>query len=280
MTSPVSGSHSASRARRGDAGSGSRSVPGSRARGRASPGRDGVHEPSGEDRGLDIGPVCASACDARSRRTIVETGLALGVVAGDPPVTALARDPQLLGYVRHRAPLIEHPLDQHQPAVERQPSITVRHEDLRFVVQTAISTVPRRSSRVTDRTSPTSWPSTPRARRRRPAWCRRRPGAVGAPRQRHEDRVRRRRRRRRPGPCPAPGRRRPSRRWRRPSRSLTRGQRALPVAGGVALADLGRPRRRTRPGEVRGVGSRPRRRRRGPRPLARAPSRSPTPAWT
>jgi hypothetical protein len=43
--------------------------------------------------------------------------------------------------MRDRHALITDPLHQQQPAVERQTSITVRHEDLR-VVKTAISTAP------------------------------------------------------------------------------------------------------------------------------------------
>jgi hypothetical protein len=44
--------------------------------------------------------------------------------------------------MRHGLALITDSLDQQQAAVERQTSVTVRHEDLRMLWQTAISTTP------------------------------------------------------------------------------------------------------------------------------------------
>ena len=44
---------------------------------------------------------------------------------------ALARDAELLGDVRDRAMVLDHPPDQQGPAVDSQTRITVRHENLR-----------------------------------------------------------------------------------------------------------------------------------------------------
>ena len=67
----------------------------------------------------------------RSRRPIEQAGLALGVEAGDPAMRALARDPHRLGDMRDRHPLLTDPMHQQTTTMERQTSVTVRHEDLR-----------------------------------------------------------------------------------------------------------------------------------------------------
>jgi len=77
----------------------------------------------------------------RSTRPVPEPGLALRVEPGDPTVRALARDPHRPGDMRDRHALITDTAHQHAPAMERQTSVTVRHEDLRLV-KTAISTAP------------------------------------------------------------------------------------------------------------------------------------------
>ena len=61
----------------------------------------------------------------------MQAGFALGVVAANPPVRALARDPHCLGRVRHGHPLDAYPFDQQLATVECQPGVTVTHEDLR-----------------------------------------------------------------------------------------------------------------------------------------------------
>ena len=55
---------------------------------------------------------------------------------------ALTRDPQLAGHVSDRPTMDPDPLDQQPPAVRRQTSVSVRHEDLRMVKTSDISTTP------------------------------------------------------------------------------------------------------------------------------------------
>jgi hypothetical protein len=64
-----------------------------------------------------------------------------GVETSQPAVGALTRDSHRLGDMCHRHSLVADPFDQQAPAVKRQSSITVTHEDLR-VVKTDISTAP------------------------------------------------------------------------------------------------------------------------------------------
>ena len=45
-------------------------------------------------------------------------------------MSALARDPELLGHVSDRATILDHPLNQQQPTMNVETSISVGHEDL------------------------------------------------------------------------------------------------------------------------------------------------------
>jgi len=66
----------------------------------------------------------------RARRTVVQTGLALGIETSDPTMGALARDPHRSSDMRDRHLLPTDPLHKQQPAVECQAGVTVTHEDL------------------------------------------------------------------------------------------------------------------------------------------------------
>jgi hypothetical protein len=71
----------------------------------------------------------------------VQPSFAFSIEPSDPTMRALPGDPHGLGDMRHRHLQLPDPLHEQQPAVERQTSVTVTHEDLR-VVKTAISTAP------------------------------------------------------------------------------------------------------------------------------------------
>src|SRR5699024_7608658 len=73
---------------------------------------------------------------------VVQAVLALLVVALEPVVGALARDAHRLGGVGHRPPLLAYPTHQQQASLERQPGITVGHEDLRDLVVTLRQATP------------------------------------------------------------------------------------------------------------------------------------------
>jgi hypothetical protein len=60
----------------------------------------------------------------------VQTGLAFGVKASNPTVSALTRDPHRSGDMSDRHLLFPDPLHEQPPAVERQTGVTVTHEDL------------------------------------------------------------------------------------------------------------------------------------------------------
>jgi hypothetical protein len=77
----------------------------------------------------------------RSRGAIVEAGVALGVVASHPPMSALAGHPHRFGDMGDRHPEIPHPMHEQAATMNSQTSVTVTHEDLR-VVKTSISTAP------------------------------------------------------------------------------------------------------------------------------------------
>ena len=62
-------------------------------------------------------------------------GVALGLVAGDPAGHALAGDAHLLGHMRAGPALDQDTLDDQAPAMHGQAGITVKHQDLRFVVR-------------------------------------------------------------------------------------------------------------------------------------------------
>src|SRR5450756_1505932 len=95
----------------------------------------------------------------RTARPVDQTGHPLGVEPGHPPVRALTGHAQLPGDVGDRATVHPNPLDQQPPAMDRQASVSVRHEDLRSVETSDISTTPEvLPSR--QQPSPTSWPST------------------------------------------------------------------------------------------------------------------------
>src|SRR5450830_645447 len=113
----------------------------------------------------------------RTARPVDQTGHPLGVEPGHPPVRALTGHAQLPGDVGDRATVHPNPLDQQPPAMERQASVSVRHEDLRSVETSDISTTPEvLPSR--QQPPPTSWPSTPSPSVSPPiALVRRRPAA-------------------------------------------------------------------------------------------------------
>ena len=71
----------------------------------------------------------------------MKAGETLGVEADQPAMGALARDPHGLGHMGDGHSLVSDPFDQQTPAMKRQSSITVTHEDLRLV-KTDISTAP------------------------------------------------------------------------------------------------------------------------------------------
>ena len=83
----------------------------------------------------------------------MKTRFSLGGEPGHPPVGALPGDPHRLGDVSDRHSGLD-PSDQKAPPMERQTSITVRHEDLRTVGDIDITHRTRRSSS-----------------RQRPGWC-------------------------------------------------------------------------------------------------------------
>src|SRR5215218_7546588 len=109
--------------------------------------------PSGHDNGLDL--VAGSRRHATGpRRPVVEAGHAFGVETGDPAVRALPGHAHRPSDVSHGHALLPNPLHQQASAMNRQPSITVTHEDLRLV-KSAISTAPGVFAYVNDQ-SPTS----------------------------------------------------------------------------------------------------------------------------
>jgi hypothetical protein len=77
--------------------------------------------------GLDRG---APRADVRAAGPILQPGLTLGGVAGDPGPHALARDPHRRGDVR-LLPAGSMPLDDQLAAVDGESGITVGHENLR-----------------------------------------------------------------------------------------------------------------------------------------------------
>ena len=77
----------------------------------------------------------------RPRRPIEQPRITLFVEPGDPPMRALPGHAHRPSDVRDRYPLLSNPTNQQTATMHRQPSVTVRHEDLR-VVKTAISTAP------------------------------------------------------------------------------------------------------------------------------------------
>jgi hypothetical protein len=72
--------------------------------------------------------VSVASCSGITRWRIL-----LGAVTGHPAVSALPRDPQLLGHVRDWTMLATDPFDQQHTTMQIQPSITVGREDLRTV---------------------------------------------------------------------------------------------------------------------------------------------------
>ena len=57
----------------------------------------------------------------------MKAGLTLGVEAGDPTVSALARDPHRLRNVSDGLAFLADPLHEQQTSMERETSVTVRH---------------------------------------------------------------------------------------------------------------------------------------------------------
>ncbi len=66
----------------------------------------------------------------RTRRSVMQTGLALELEASDPLVGALPADPHRLRDMRDRHPLAVDTVNEQTSTLEREPGITVRHEDL------------------------------------------------------------------------------------------------------------------------------------------------------
>jgi hypothetical protein len=60
----------------------------------------------------------------------MQTALALGIEPTDPTMSTLARDPHRSSDMSDRHVLFPNPLHEQQPAVKRQASVTVTHEDL------------------------------------------------------------------------------------------------------------------------------------------------------
>jgi hypothetical protein len=77
----------------------------------------------------------------RTRRPVMQTVLALNIETGNPPMGALPGDPHGFGDMSDRHALFTDPFYEQTTAMQRQSSVTVRHEDLRLV-KTAISTAP------------------------------------------------------------------------------------------------------------------------------------------
>jgi hypothetical protein len=75
----------------------------------------------------------------RPRRPIHQPGVALNVPAGNPTMRTLTRNPHRFGDMRNRHPLHAYPLHNQTTTMNREPSITVTHEDLPVGV-TAITT--------------------------------------------------------------------------------------------------------------------------------------------
>jgi hypothetical protein len=80
-----------------------------------------------------------------TRATVIKAGFALGV-AVDLRMGTLPRHALGFGSTGHSPAL--HTLDQHQPAAEVQPGITVGHENLRTVQDETSPTAPRGPSYV------------------------------------------------------------------------------------------------------------------------------------
>jgi hypothetical protein len=57
----------------------------------------------------------------------MQTGFAVGIEAGHPTMSALARDPHRLGDVGDRLPIVANPLNEQTTAMKRETSVTVRH---------------------------------------------------------------------------------------------------------------------------------------------------------
>src|SRR5699024_7641523 len=102
----------------------------------AAVGASAVHDPLGH-----LGR-CAPGAVVGAAGAVVQAVLALLVVALEPVVGALARDAHRLGGVGHRPPLLAYPTHQQQASLERQPGITVGHEDLRDLVVTLRQATP------------------------------------------------------------------------------------------------------------------------------------------
>src|SRR5699024_5640258 len=95
-----------------------------------------VHDPLGH-----LGR-CAPGAVVGAAGAVVQAVLALLVVALEPVVGALARDAHRLGGVGHRPPLLAYPTHEQPASLERQPGITVGHEDLRDLVVTLRQATP------------------------------------------------------------------------------------------------------------------------------------------
>ena len=65
-----------------------------------------------------------------TRGAVEQAGLALGAESGDPAVGALTGDAELLGDVRDRPTVLDHPRDEQTTTMQIQTSVSVGHEDL------------------------------------------------------------------------------------------------------------------------------------------------------
>ena len=75
----------------------------------------------------------------RPRRSVAQARITLRLEPGDPPVRTLPGHAHRPSDMRDRHPLLSNTTNQQTATMHRQPSVTVRHEDLR-VVETAIPT--------------------------------------------------------------------------------------------------------------------------------------------
>ena len=86
-----------------------------------------------------------------SRGSVSKAGFAFGVEAFEPSVRALAGDAHGFGDMRDGHALIADTRHQQALSALSEAGVTVRHEDLRGFVKTAISTMPRGSPLFSDR---------------------------------------------------------------------------------------------------------------------------------
>ena len=72
----------------------------------------------------------AAWAPARTRGPVEQTGLTLSAEPRNPTVRALTRDAKVLGDMRHRSTITDHPLNEQTTTMQIQTGISVGHEDL------------------------------------------------------------------------------------------------------------------------------------------------------